>query len=146
MNNNPQSISELKALAGTTWAQGDSAREVTRIENVETDSDNTKIVSAEVYWRKPGGKERSNPTSIATFRTWLAKATLVDSEQAPAVAPAAKTPAPKAKAKTQPKAAPAQGLDASKTAYGVWFAKLSNNDVAPRGKCRAAFIKLRQAG
>jgi hypothetical protein len=141
MNNNPQTTAEIEALAGTTWAQDDNLREITRVENIEAGG------KANIYWRKPGGKERANPTSLATFKTWLGKATLIEleGEAVEPVIAVAKSVVGAPKKAALAKQAGSEIKDVSKSAYGVWFTKLSPSDQAPRGKCACYFARVRAA-
>lgn len=74
MKNTPLTIEDANALTGTSWALGDERREITRIEGAEVSPYDHRTILANVFWRKPGGKERTKPTPLTTFRTWLNKA------------------------------------------------------------------------
>jgi hypothetical protein len=78
MSNTPQTVAAAQSLAGMTWAIDEDVREITRIENAQVSQYDRRTVMADVYWRKPGGKERSKSTPLTTFRTWLNKATPVN--------------------------------------------------------------------
>ncbi|HBC3900641.1 MULTISPECIES: hypothetical protein [Vibrio harveyi group] len=74
MSNTPKTVNEALSLAGKTWSIGEDVREITRIENAQVSQYDRRTVMADVYWRKPGGKERIKPTPLTTFTTWLNKA------------------------------------------------------------------------
>lgn len=74
MQNTPQTPEAALSLAGTTWAIGDDIRVITRVENATFSEWDGKTVFADIYWSKPGGKERAKPTELTRFRTWLNKA------------------------------------------------------------------------
>lgn len=75
MQNTPKTTADANSLVGTVWSIGDDEREITRVENVKVSEYDHTTIMADVYWRKPGGKERTKPTPLTTFRTWLNKAT-----------------------------------------------------------------------
>ncbi|EKO3607098.1 hypothetical protein M6C35_002006 [Vibrio metschnikovii] len=75
MQNTPKTIADANSLVGTVWGIGDDKREITRVENVKVSVYDHNTLMADIYWCKPGGKERSKPTPLTTFRTWLNKAT-----------------------------------------------------------------------
>jgi len=52
--------SEIEAMVGQTYGEGKDVRTVTRI------SDNT------VYWKRPGGKERTQGKYLPHFMEWAA--------------------------------------------------------------------------
>ena len=78
MKNTPKTAEAANALAGTRWAIGNDERIITRVENAEISKYDNVTVFADIYWRKPDGKERSTPTALTQFRTWLNKAEQVD--------------------------------------------------------------------
>ncbi len=59
-------FADIEKLVGTTWERDGLQREVTRVEN------------GNVYWRRPGGKERKQPQWFPYFRMWLEKAVKVE--------------------------------------------------------------------
>jgi len=78
MKNTPKTVEAANALTGTRWAIGNDERIITRVENAEISKYDNITVFADIYWCKPGGKERSTPTPLIRFRTWLNKAKKVD--------------------------------------------------------------------
>ena len=74
MKNPPNTVSAALSLAGTSWSYGDQVREIVRVENAQISEYDKRTILADIYWRKPGGKVRSVPTPLTTFRTWLNKA------------------------------------------------------------------------
>ena len=77
MKNTPQTVSAAESLAGTTWEVQGDVREITRVKNAELSPYDRSTILADIFWRKPGGKERANPTPLTTFRTWLNKASQI---------------------------------------------------------------------
>jgi len=80
MINTPRTVQAAQSLAGTTWENKGDVRVITRIEHAQISTYDPNTILADVYWAKPGGKERQNPTPLTTFRTWLNKAKQVISE------------------------------------------------------------------
>ena len=77
MKNTPQTVAAAESLAGTSWEVNGDVREIIRVENAELSTYDRSTIMADIFWRKPGGKERSNPTPLTTFRTWLNKASQI---------------------------------------------------------------------
>ncbi len=73
-NNTPNTVSAALSLAGTSWSYGEQVREIVKVENAQISKYDNRTILADIYWRKPGGQVRSNPTPLTTFRTWLNKA------------------------------------------------------------------------
>lgn len=68
---------EILALIGQTFGQGKKQRTVTRITNLWTRNHPrwpSKYWVGEVYWKRPGGKERSQSQWLPDFLEWLKKA------------------------------------------------------------------------
>lgn len=64
-------IEEAKALVGQTFGLGKNQRTVTRIERL---TDTHGYVGGDVYWKRPGGKERTQSVWLPYFLDWLRKA------------------------------------------------------------------------
>ena len=75
--NTPTTVSEATALGNTMWEFNGERREIIRVEGAVLSQYDHRTVLADVYWRKEGEKERSKPTPLTTFRTWLNKAKLI---------------------------------------------------------------------
>ena len=67
---------EVRALVGQTFGQGKMQRTVTRIEGLKKSNYQygANLWVGDVYWKRPGGKERSVSTWLPYFWKWLAKA------------------------------------------------------------------------
>lgn len=63
---------EIKALVGRTFHLGNQARTVTRIENLRVGL--LGVWLGDVYWKRPGGKERVQPQWLSDFLAWLKNA------------------------------------------------------------------------
>ena len=70
MKNTPNTVSAALSLAGTSWSYGDQVREIVRVENAQISEYDKRTILVDIYWRKPGGKVRSVPTPLTTFRTY----------------------------------------------------------------------------
>lgn len=72
-------ISDVKKLEGTFWLDSkDQAREIVEVADLRRIG---KTVSANVYWKRPGGKQRSQPSWYPYFKEWLEKATEINESQ-----------------------------------------------------------------
>ena len=67
-------VEDAKELVGQVWERDGKKREVTRIENLRASHG---YVHGNVYWRRPGGKERGNPKWLPYYGQWLSKATRI---------------------------------------------------------------------
>lgn len=72
-----KSIAEAESLVGKVFERDGKRREVTRVSGLEISGYDHRTVLGEVFWRVPGGKERTTPTPAPTFGAWLSKATAV---------------------------------------------------------------------
>ena len=61
-------LEDAQALIGQTFGSGKNQRIVTRIENLRTS--NFGAVVGDVYWKRPGGKERATSQWLPYFRAW----------------------------------------------------------------------------
>jgi len=68
-----KTVEEAKALVGTIWERDGLKREITRVERLR-EMKSYNIIAGDVYWRRPGGKERKLPQWIPYFNEWLTKA------------------------------------------------------------------------
>ena len=73
-----KTLKEVKALVGTTWERDGKRRTVTRIEDLHISIWDDETPVGDVYWRRPGGRERTRPFWLPNFWTWLAKAKRVE--------------------------------------------------------------------
>lgn len=67
---------EVRALVGQTFGQGKMQRTVTRIEGLRKSNYQYGLNhwAGEVFWKRPGSKERSQSTWLPSFLTWMEKA------------------------------------------------------------------------
>lgn len=65
-----ETVEEAHALAGQVFGLGNEARQVTRVENVHSAGEN---VYGDIYWKRPGGKERQYPVWLTNFVAWCNK-------------------------------------------------------------------------
>lgn len=62
-----RTVEDANALVGMKFGEGKDAREVTRVVGARRSFD---AIVADVYWRRPGGKERSIPVYLPSFIAW----------------------------------------------------------------------------
>lgn len=75
-------IGDVEKLVGTFWLDSkDQAREIVEVADLRRIG---KTVSANIYWKRPGGKVRLQPSWYPYFKEWLEKATEIDEAQAEA--------------------------------------------------------------
>lgn len=63
---------EIKALVGRTFQRGNQARTITRIKELREGF--RGVLIGDVYWERPGGKERARPQWLPDFLAWLKNA------------------------------------------------------------------------
>lgn len=66
-----KTIEEAQALVGQTFGSGTHQRTVTRIEGLRVQHG---YVGGDVYWKRPGGKERAKNIWLPYFMNWVKKA------------------------------------------------------------------------
>lgn len=69
-----ETIEDVQALVGQTLGAGNDQRVITRIENLRISSWRGNLLGT-VYWKRPGGKERSIGKSLQNYLAWARKAT-----------------------------------------------------------------------
>jgi len=68
-----KTFEDAKALIGQTLGSGKDQRVITRIEQLRISSW-TPNVLGHVYWKRPGGEERSIGKSLQNYLAWARKA------------------------------------------------------------------------
>ena len=75
-----QHVDDAKELIGQVWERDGKQREITRIENLYPDH-RGELVFGDVYWKRPGRKERKVPQWLPYFDEWLSKAELIEEKK-----------------------------------------------------------------